>query len=175
MQETWVQSLGQEDPLERGRATHSSILAWRIPGTEEPGGLQSMGLQWVEHHWSDWAHQQTPIFISIQSVSLKFPIPFQWLFIYFYYFEDIDIILNLFTNCPIIFIFFRVCSSKYWIYWFALLAFLSYVLELEFSGWSWNQISGVCYFSFLSLCSHPSLVRLLRSPLCSHPDSPVHN
>ena len=45
MQETWVQSLGQEDPLEKGMATYSSILAWRIPWTEEPGGLQSMGLQ----------------------------------------------------------------------------------------------------------------------------------
>ena len=39
IQETWVQSLGQEDPLEKGMATHSSILAWRIPWTEEPGGL----------------------------------------------------------------------------------------------------------------------------------------
>ena len=47
MQETWVQSLGQEDPLEKGMATHSSILAWRIPLTEEPGGLQSMDLQRV--------------------------------------------------------------------------------------------------------------------------------
>ena len=45
MWETQIQSLGQEDPLEKGMATHSSILAWRIPGTEEPGGLQSMGLQ----------------------------------------------------------------------------------------------------------------------------------
>ena len=43
MQETWVQSQGQEDPLENGMATHSNILAWRIPWTEEPGGLQSMG------------------------------------------------------------------------------------------------------------------------------------
>ena len=43
MQETLVQSLGQEDPLEKGMATHSSILTWRIPWTEEPGGLQSMG------------------------------------------------------------------------------------------------------------------------------------
>ena len=42
MQETWVQSLGWEDPLEEGMATYSSILAWRIPWTEEPGGLQSM-------------------------------------------------------------------------------------------------------------------------------------
>ena len=47
MQETWVQSLGQENPLEEGMATHSSILAWRIPWTEESGGLQSMGLQRV--------------------------------------------------------------------------------------------------------------------------------
>ena len=48
-QETWVQSLGQEDPLEKGMATHSSILAWEIPWTEEPGGLRSMGLQTVGH------------------------------------------------------------------------------------------------------------------------------
>ena len=43
MQETWAQSLDQEDPLEKGMATHSSIFAYRIPWTEEPGGLQSMG------------------------------------------------------------------------------------------------------------------------------------
>ena len=45
MQETWAQFLGREDPLEKDMATHSSILAWRIPWTEEPGRLQSMGLQ----------------------------------------------------------------------------------------------------------------------------------
>ena len=49
MQETWVQSLGQEDPLEKETATHSSTLAWRGPWTEEPGNLQSMGLQRVAH------------------------------------------------------------------------------------------------------------------------------
>ena len=49
MQETWVQSLGQEDPLEEVMATHSSVLAWRIPWTEEPGGLESMGSQRVGH------------------------------------------------------------------------------------------------------------------------------
>ena len=48
MQETWVRSLGWEDPLEEEMTTHSSILAWRI-WTEEPGGLQSMGLQRVKH------------------------------------------------------------------------------------------------------------------------------
>ena len=48
-QETRVESLGQEEPLEKGMATHSSILAWRIPWTEEPGGLQSMESQRVGH------------------------------------------------------------------------------------------------------------------------------
>ena len=50
MQETWVQSLGQEDPLEKEMATHSNTLAWKIPWMEEPGGLQSMGLQRVGHN-----------------------------------------------------------------------------------------------------------------------------
>ena len=52
MQETWVWSLSQKDPLEKGIAIHSSILAWRIPWTEEPGGLQSMGLQTIWHNWA---------------------------------------------------------------------------------------------------------------------------
>ena len=49
VQETWVRSLSREDPLEEGMATHSSMLAWRIPWTEEPGRLQSMGLQRAGH------------------------------------------------------------------------------------------------------------------------------
>ena len=49
MWETWVPSLGWEDPLEEGMATHCSVLAWRIPWTEEPGGLQSLGSQRVRH------------------------------------------------------------------------------------------------------------------------------
>ena len=49
MQDTQLRSLGQGDPLEKGMATHSSILAWRIPWTEEPDGLQSMGSQRVGH------------------------------------------------------------------------------------------------------------------------------
>ena len=49
MWETWIRSLGWEDPLEKEMATYSSILAWRIPWTEEPGGLQSMGSQRVRH------------------------------------------------------------------------------------------------------------------------------
>ena len=53
MRETWVQSLSQEDPLEKEIATHSSILAWRVSGTEEPGELQSMGLQKSQTRLSD--------------------------------------------------------------------------------------------------------------------------
>ena len=49
MQETWVQSLGQEDPLEKEMVTHSSTVAWKIPWTEKPGRLQSMGSQRVGH------------------------------------------------------------------------------------------------------------------------------
>ena len=64
MQKTWVQSLGWEDPLEEGMATHSSILAWRIPWTEEPGGLQSIWSQSAGHDWSDWTctHTHTQIY-----------------------------------------------------------------------------------------------------------------
>ena len=49
VQETWIQSLAQEDPLQEEMATHSSVLAWEIPWTEETGGLQSMGSQRVRH------------------------------------------------------------------------------------------------------------------------------
>ena len=63
MQETGVQSLGQEDPLEKEIATHSSILAWRIPWTEEPGGLQSMGSQRVGHDLVPNTHTWTNLFI----------------------------------------------------------------------------------------------------------------
>ena len=52
MQEMWVQSLGQKDPLEKEIATHSRILAWEIPWTEEPGKLQFMGSQRVRHDWA---------------------------------------------------------------------------------------------------------------------------
>ena len=51
MQETWVRSLGREDPLENEMATHSSILAWKISWTKEPGRLQSMGSKRVRHDW----------------------------------------------------------------------------------------------------------------------------
>ena len=58
IQKTQGQSLGQEDALEKGRATHSSILAWRIPWTEAPGGLQSLGSQRVGHDCESNTHTQ---------------------------------------------------------------------------------------------------------------------
>ena len=59
MQKTWVQSLGQEDPLEKEMATHSSTLAWKIPWTEKPGSLQSMGLTKSRTRLSDFTHSLT--------------------------------------------------------------------------------------------------------------------
>ena len=58
MQETWIQSLGWQDPLEKGMATHSRILAWRIPWTEEPGGLESRWSHRVGHGWGNLTSTQ---------------------------------------------------------------------------------------------------------------------
>ena len=66
MWETWVQSLGWEDPLETEMATYSSILACRIPSTEEPGGLQSTGSQRVGHNWGTDTH--TCMYISVLNI-----------------------------------------------------------------------------------------------------------
>ena len=69
MQETWVRSLGWEDPLEEGVATHSGILAWRIPWTEEPEGLQSMGSQRVRHDESNLAYMHAGLISPVQYIS----------------------------------------------------------------------------------------------------------
>ena len=68
MRETWVWSLAREDPLEKEMATHSSILAWRIPWTEEPGRLQSMGSQRVRQ---DWATKLNSFILDALSLSLS--------------------------------------------------------------------------------------------------------
>ena len=70
MQEPWVWSLGQEDPLEKEMATHSNILAWEIPWTEEPGGLQSVGSQGIVHYLATKQHSYdlpriTPDFLEV--------------------------------------------------------------------------------------------------------------
>ena len=72
MWETWVQFLGQEDPLEKEMATHSSILTWRIPWTEEPGGLQSMGSQRVGHEHSFVCLLAISISSSVQCFFMSF-------------------------------------------------------------------------------------------------------
>ena len=72
MQETRVQSLSWEDPLEEGMATHSSILAWRIPWTEEPGELQSMVLLRVGHYWVT-KHTHTHIFSFKNNTDYSWP------------------------------------------------------------------------------------------------------
>ena len=69
--EMQVQSLGQEDPLVKAIATHSSILAWTIPWTEEPGRLQSMGLQRVRHNWSDFVQACTSLLGCAQWATIQ--------------------------------------------------------------------------------------------------------
>ena len=71
MQETWIQLLGREDPLEKEMATHSSILAWEIPWTEEPGGLQFMGSQRVR---GDLATKQPPLPGTVKEIPLQMEI-----------------------------------------------------------------------------------------------------
>ena len=88
IRETRVQSLGWEDTLEKEMATHSSTLAWKIPWMEKPGGIQSMGLQWVGHDWAtslcfhNWLkthtaywqpsiHSFLPIFLNNQTLNLS--------------------------------------------------------------------------------------------------------
>ena len=71
-QEKQVPTLGWDDPLEEGMGTHSNILAWRNPQVEEPGRLQSMGLQRVRHNWRDWArmHEETLASVMAQALCL---------------------------------------------------------------------------------------------------------
>ena len=75
MQETQAWSLDKEDPLEKGMATHSSILSWRIPWTEETGGLQSMGSQKVRHDWVTFTHSLIQVVI-IFKIKIQNP---QWI------------------------------------------------------------------------------------------------
>ena len=90
--ERWVQYLGPEDPLEEGMATHSGTLAWKIPWAEEPGGLQSIGLNRVRHYWSDLActHYHLCIFLRV-SVQISCPffmglLSYNWIVNFLIYF-----------------------------------------------------------------------------------------
>ena len=75
MQETWVRSLGWEDPLEKGMATHFSIFVWRIPWTEEPGRLQSMGSQRAGHDWATNAFTPLSFFSTTYPFNQKMSFP----------------------------------------------------------------------------------------------------
>ena len=103
MQETGVGSLWREDPLEKGIATHSSILAWRIPWAEEPGGLQSMGSQRVGY---DWATKHT----AQASCRPPIPVPHPALLFYTSVFLSFPCIINI-SLYWIIFYFFNLASS----------------------------------------------------------------
>ena len=99
----WVWSLGPKDPLETGMATHFTVLAWRIPWTEEPGGLQSMGSQRVRHDWSNLAYmhiqysmvwiQPNFLFYSITTRHLK------WVLSSFDFINSLAI--NILTQSPL--------------------------------------------------------------------------
>ena len=75
MQETWVRSLGWEDPPEEGMATHSRVLAWRTPWKEDPGGLQSIGSQRVRH-MAEWLSTELSLLLTIVRNSCHFPVNF---------------------------------------------------------------------------------------------------
>ena len=105
MQEMQVQTLDQEDPLEEEMATHSSILAWRIPWTEKPRGLQSTGLQRVGHNWSDLAQHISYIKFSyiLQNICRIFSLLYRSVFILTRQLYDIFIYIYIYVlleyNC----------------------------------------------------------------------------
>ena len=85
LQEMWVWSLGWEDPLKEGMATHSSILAWIIPRTEEPVGLLSIGSQRVRHDWNDWTRTHL---VTKMKISFVFKKVVSFLFHFFFFSVD---------------------------------------------------------------------------------------
>ena len=90
-QETWIQSLGWEDSLEKGMATHFSTLAWRIPWTEEPGGLQSMGSHRVGYDWAtdiEYTCIKTDISSSLEGNTYISHCWFFFMF-FFFFFQDL--------------------------------------------------------------------------------------
>ena len=98
MQETWemwVHSLDGEDPLEKGMATHPSILAWRIPWTEEPGGLQSMGSHRVGHNWSDFTCTHENCIVSLTCLGAKHLEEFLLISLFLGFLESSDLILSI--------------------------------------------------------------------------------
>ena len=99
MQETRVRSLGGEDPLEKEMATHSSTLAWKIPWTEVPGRLQSMGLQRVRHDWvTSLSFSLVPLYILGSFVKNKVPIG-SWIYLWASYLVPL-VYISVFVPVP---------------------------------------------------------------------------
>ena len=101
MQETRIQSLGRKDPLEKGMATHSSTPAWRIPRTEEPGGLQSVGWQRVGH---DWATNTTRVHDMLLLVAFSFWLSITtiyWVLFFFFFFAQ-ETVLGRYCGATVI-------------------------------------------------------------------------
>ena len=100
LQEIWVLSLGRDDPLEKGMATHSSILAWRIPWTEEPGRLKSMGSQRVGH---DWACILCMHFIKLTNILFVLDLVYNY--------------INAYTHCYLKQLYLHLVPSKTGFHW----------------------------------------------------------
>ena len=106
MQETWVWPLGREDALEKEMANHSSILAWEIPWTEEPGRLQSMGSQTVGHNWvnNTFIECTLSLYVCLQCPSQAFPARGEYSFLKlifcYYYFLSYYFILTYLLVVP---------------------------------------------------------------------------
>ena len=96
--ETWVLSLGQEDTLEKGMSTHGSILAWRIPWTEVPSRLQSMGSQRVEHGWLT----KTFTFISVCICTLTLSLSYLCVYMYILFFFTFSFIIGYYRVLNIV-------------------------------------------------------------------------
>ena len=111
MRETWVRSLGWEDPLEKEMATRSSILAWKTSWTEEPGRLQSMVSQRAGHDWATSLHFKSILLVELQNMKMKFT--FSIAFVIAHCIEIImTMALNQFKNFDIFFTKYITCLHR---------------------------------------------------------------
>ena len=144
MWETWVRSLGREDPLEKEMATHSSTLAWRIPWMEEPGGLKSMGSQRVGHDWA------TSLFFSLSPLqSHSSAVIYQ--------------MLPGFSPSSFCFQIFPCCSDSWEPPCCVSLSFIFSMRNFLTRCHHFEQLGGS--LSYMFLCIHPSLPQRSPSPV----------
>ena len=139
VQETWVQFLNQEDLLEKRMATHSNILAWKIPWTEKPGGLQSIGSQRVGHNWSDYAHTHIHLCFQLYGHPVNFHVSVAMEFI-----QQKLIVLHINK--------YTVCLEKVPAY-----QILTWSLSLWYEKWNWFFLINYSMFSVKISQSRPTL------------------